>query len=145
MYKYFTYVFDTKKFTDYKLLIQKNNFASFKKIEYDNFKIIYSNDDMIHFQIDMQLIRKLKILKLNDEIKINSREANLSLLLESSKEVAEKGYVSESLTYWYSAGNYDNEIVLVKDKEENKFRLKHDSQKYNQRIKQYENKRRFRK
>ena len=63
MIKNLTYKFETDKFSGYKLLVEKGIFASFKRINYKGFKINYSCSDLIQYQIEPQLIRKLKLKK----------------------------------------------------------------------------------
>lgn len=148
MNKYFTYQFEMNKFSGYRVIIEKEKFALFKKIVYEGFKIMYSTSDIIHFEIDTQLIRKLKLLKLNEQIKINSIEDTLTQLLENSKENSENSF-TDSLRYYFY--NY-NDARIVEDiyekieekRERNRF-LMNQSRMNNRRVKMYENKNRFRK
>ena len=116
MNKYFTYQFEMGKYTGYKLLSEKGVFASFKKIEYQGFKILYATSEFIHYQIDTQIIRKLKLKKLDDSIKRNSIEDRLSQLLERSEEKEEAEYKDYG-SYW-SWRIYDynkNDVDLVRN------------------------------
>lgn len=113
MIKYFTYQFQMGKYTGYRLLSEKGIFASFKKIEYQGFKILYATSDFIHYQIDTQVIRKLKLKKLNDSLKRNSIEERLSQLLEGSEEKEEREYKGE---YYWTIYNYNkNDVDLVQN------------------------------
>ena len=146
MNKFFTYKFDTSH-KGYRLISEKSNFAYFKNLEYLGFKIIYSSAEIIHFEIDTQLIRKLKLRKISDEINRNSKEYYLFELLERSKEAKEQGsfipYESYA-TYWYNYSDVElTNTVLEKFDRQQKANLK--SRVINQKAKQYENKSRFRK
>lgn len=115
MIKYFTYQFQMGKYTGYRLLSEKGIFASFKKIEYQGFKILYANSEIIHYQIDTQILRKLKLKKLNDSLKRNSIEERLSQLLEGSEEKEEREY-KEYGEYWWQYYNYNkNDVDLVQN------------------------------
>lgn len=92
MIKFFTYQFEMGKYTGYRLLSEKGVFADFKKLEYQGFKILYASSEIIHYQIDTQIIRKLKLKRLNSSIKRNSIEERLSQLLEGSEEKEEAEY-----------------------------------------------------
>jgi hypothetical protein len=78
------------KYKSYRLLVEKSTFASYQKIKYEGFKILYSTSDFIHYQIDTQVIRKLKLKKLDTCFKRNSIEERLSQLLNESEEKEEK-------------------------------------------------------
>jgi len=74
MNKFFTYRLNRNKYEGYRLLVEKSNFDCFKKIKYDSFEILYSNTELLHFQIDSQVIRRLKLLKLEEEIKLTMKK-----------------------------------------------------------------------
>ena len=146
MIKYFTYQFIKSNYKSYYRLIQeKENFDSFKKINYESFEILYQNSDLINFKIDTQVIRKLKLLKLNEKIKLNFNEKRLSLLLSISKEKE-----NDDFEYKFTYSNYDYyvdyRIIINKEEiKERKRNLVNQSKMYSQKIKQYTNKSRFRK
>lgn len=132
MIKNLTYKFETDKFSGYKLLVEKGIFASFKRINYKGFKINYSCSDLIQYQIELQLIRKLKLKKLNDEIKINSMEDRLFQLLERSKETLG----TESFSYFYWSDDSDIKFE-IHDKFERKQRERNLDSVSKNRFKQY--------
>jgi hypothetical protein len=132
MIKNLTYKFETDKFSGYKLLVEKGIFASFKRINYKGFKINYSCSDLIQYQIEPQLIRKLKLKKLNDEIKINSMEDRLFQLLERSKETLD----TESFSYFYWFDDSDIKFE-IHDKFERKQRERNLDSVSKNRFKQY--------
>lgn len=115
MIKYFTYQFQMGKYTGYRLLSEKGIFASFKKIEYQGFKILYANSEIIHYQIDTQILRKLKLKKLNDSLKRNSIEERLSQLLEGSEEKEEREYKEYGEYYWTIYNYNKNDVDLVQN------------------------------
>ena len=151
MLKYFTYQFVHSEFSGYKLLDEKNIFSSFTRIVYNGFRILYNDSQIIHFEIDTQLIRRLKLKKLSDEVSVNSAEDKLLSLLERSKEKEDNllpfTQYSYQTMYWY---NFDDIKLIeslnkkIEKRERNKF-LVTQSKMNNRKIKQYENKGRFRK
>jgi hypothetical protein len=143
MNKYFTYQFDTH-YKGYRLLTEKSNFAYFKNLAYSGFRIVYSNAEIIHFEIDTQLIRKLKLKKISDEINRNSKEYYLFELLERSKESGTYVSYDSYATYWYNYSDVELTSTLI-EKIDRKQKAQHRSNIINQKAKQYENKSRFRK
>lgn len=115
MIKFFTYQFEMSKYTSYRLLSEKGIFASFKKLEYQGFKILYATSEFIHYQIDSQIIRKLKLKKIDNNLKTGSVEERLFQLLEGSEEKEEKDLMNVG-SYWtmYSGGfyNYGDDRML---------------------------------
>ena len=100
MIKFFTYQFEMSKYTSYRLLSEKGIFASFKKLEYQGFKILYATSEFIHYQIDSQIIRKLKLKKIDNNLKNGSVEERLFQLLEGSEEKEEKELTNYGGSYW---------------------------------------------
>ena len=141
MIKFFTYQFEMGKYAGYKLLSEKGVFASFKKIEYHGFKILYETSEFIHYQIDIQVIRKLKLKKLDNNIKRNSIEDRLSQLLDRSEEKEETEF-KENLRYasgYFNYFNYNrNDIDLAQNINnellEKRARNKYHANKYKHRI-----------
>ena len=93
----------------------------FNKLEYQGFKILYSTSEFIHYQIDIQVIRKLKLKKLDNSIKRNSIEDRLSQLIDRSEEKEETEMRYNNSSYWtyYSSGDPDlaqNIIIRKKSK-----------------------------
>lgn len=141
MIKYFTYQFDMYKYKSYRLLVEKSTFASYQKIKYEGFKILYSTSDFIHYQIDTQVIRKLKLKKLDTCFKRNSIEERLSQLLNESEEKEEKEmgyyiYHSSSWTIYNTSYNENYTIPSTKNEDfiEKRNRNKYHANKYKNRI-----------
>jgi hypothetical protein len=126
------------KYKSYRLLVEKSIFASFQKIQYDGFKILYSTSDFIHYQIDTQVIRKLKLKKIDNNIKRNSIEERLSQLLDRSEEKEEKEFkqfLYYGSVHWNVYENYN--IPSTKNEEfiEKRNRNKYYANKYKNRLK----------
>ena len=154
MVKYFTY--NISDFTGYRLKVEESNLNSFVKMVYVGFKIIRSSKFFIHYEIDLKLIRNLKLKKIADLIRRNSIEDRILQLIERSLEV-EKDFIYPSSsssgyfgnfgyfeTYYSGTYYYDDEEVEY-NKSQNKDRNKYQSKIYAQKAKNYENKARFRK
>jgi len=97
MIKFFTYQFETRLYYGYKLLSEKSVFESFKKLEYQGFKILYSTSEVISYQIDSQIIRKLKLKRINNTA--NRIEERLYQLLYRSEENKEEEFNNYYWTY----------------------------------------------
>lgn len=135
------YTFNVSKFTGYRLRVEQSNLKCFRKLNYDGLAILYYSDISIDFNVDLLLIRKLKLKQLNNEIRRNSTEDYILQLIERSKEREEE---PSSSGYWYTTSRngtyyYDNEENLIQ-RQENKERKKYQEKIFNQKIKQYENK-----
>ncbi len=152
-YKYFTYIFEDKKYTGYRLISEKSSFDIFSKIGYPGFEILTAPSSVygkiLYFKIYNKLIRKLKIKKLNDEIKLNSVEDKLFKLLERSTETDKKhdfGFSNYWGIYYNDNDNYDYfDSVEKYEKKVRTHSLIAQSKNNKQKIRQYENKSRFRK
>jgi hypothetical protein len=139
MIKFFTYQFEMHKYKGYKLLSEKGVFASFQKIQYAGFKILYSTSEFIHYQIDTQIIRKLKLKKIDNSIKRNSIEERLSQLLDRSEEKDENEFKNYGNYFWtYSGSFYSERYTLPSTKNEDfiekRNRNKYHANKYKNRI-----------
>jgi len=138
MIKYFK--FELWKYSGYRLKVEQSNLASFKKLKIEGFNINYIYNYAIKFNIDVKLIRSLKIKKLIGEIRINSSSDRLLKLLESSEEY--DGVESDYYSSWGtsgSAGCINSDTAKDKIKEQH-FINYQSSKKYNQRAKLYSNK-----
>jgi len=143
------YRYEIKNDKGYRLLVEKSNLNYFKKIVYDGLCIIYTDSYILEYNIEPQLIRKIKINKINKQ---TTRIENTILeLLERSKEIEidtnkyNISYGNSSYGTFYScSSNYYNAEIL-ENKKENKERNRLQSKIYSQKAKQYENKTRFRK
>ena len=159
MIKYFTY--NISSFKGYRLKVEESNLKCFVKIVYNGLKIVEHSYDFINFEIDLKLIRSLKLKKINEVIRPISVEDRILKLLESSKEV-DKNFIYPDYSnysggyggygtfgcgpFWSNIDSdpyYDNDEVVY-NKSQNKERNKYQSKIYAQRVKKYENKARFR-
>ena len=135
--------------TGYRLSVNKSNLIYFKKIVYDGFNIKFSDNYSMVYEIEPQLIRKLKLTKI--EKKTTKVENSILELLERSKEVdmnTNKYTIYNSYLYSCSSGpsgSSGSYNIDIEEKKEIKERNKYQSKMYNQKVKQYENKARFRK
>lgn len=151
MTKYFTY--NITNFKGYRFKVEESNLKCFVKIIYSGLKIVRSSSYFINYEVDLKLIRCLKLKKIADLIRPNSIEDRILQLIERSIEV-EKDFIypnsnlfsswsilpnlSSSDTYYYA----DEEVEY--NKSQNKDRNKYQSKIYAQKAKNYENKARFR-
>lgn len=137
-----TYKYDLSKFRGYRKIKEKSIFSYFLNIKYNGFEIVASSYDTIEFKIDNQLFRKLKLLKLNNEIKFNSIEYRLINLIDSSDDISNKSddfYDDFYNNKWYIYSNdyYYDDFDLNSIKNDKKNILNHHSNKFNQKFKTY--------
>ena len=128
--------FDISKYSGYRLKVEQSNLSHYKKLKYNGFIISVSSPYYIEFDIDNQLIRRLKLEKLNDNIRKNSKEDILLELLEKSNV---NDNVARILPYSLTCatGYYDYEDSEIGfNKEQMKERNNYQSRIYNQKIKQ---------
>jgi len=154
-FKYFKYTRNFNITNRYQALMLKSNINFLKDLKYKGFEVLDKADYSVTFKINVKLIRKLKILSLSDNVD-NGVEQKLLKLIEKSTFMPD--YENDIRLFtnsnWYSNtsrssgtdGYYreysDEEKDLVKDRK--KFANKQ-SKIYNQKIKQYENKKWLRK
>lgn len=147
--KYYYYIFDASKYKGYRRIQEQAFLRRAEKIKYDGFEFKSSSyiADILQFKIEKQLIRKLKLLNISNGVKFASIEYNIIQLLEKSEEYEDFDYFSTSGMSWYLLPQIRSRDISGQkgDKEEYKGRQKFQSKQYNQKIKQYENKGRFRK
>lgn len=94
-----------------RLKYEKSEFKSYKRIHIDGF-IIYNNSNYyIEFGVDNQLIRRLKLKSISNEIKNNSIEDKLLRLINLSKTIEDDDLTSS----WYCSmsGNYYYEPDII--------------------------------
>lgn len=140
MIKKFIYHFKESDYKGYRLIIEKGYFNSFKKLILEGFKIEYSSTYTIAFNIDVKLLRRLKLLELNGN-KSSRAEQTLALLISRSKE---EDFDNNMEFYPYGHYWYDIETTTTSDiqeakyfKKEQKNRVNNHSKIYNQKFKQY--------
>jgi len=144
MIKCFTY--NISKFKGYRLKIEQSNFKCYSKLKIEGFHVIESYDTFFNYSIDSQLIRKLKLKKINNLIRDNSDENRLLELLNMSKEyeIIDNNTWMPNVNYSYWSSSQECEYY-DEDPKYNKLQNKYQSKIHSQRAKQYENKARFRK
>lgn len=140
------YRYEIKNDKGYRLSVEKSNLNYFKKIVYEGFNIIYSDTFILEYEIDSQLIRKIKLNKINKKtIRV---EISILELLERSREVevdtSKFSIYNSYYSVWSTSGYSDSEEV-IENKKEIKERNKIQSKIHSQKAKQYESKTRFRK
>ena len=140
MIKYFTY--NISNFTGYRLKVEESNLKSFAKIICNGFKIVRKSTIFLDYEIDLKLIRNLKLKKIANLIRPISVEDKILQLLERSKEIENNNYSTFEIysAHYYEAIDYESEAIF---RTQNKDRNRHQSKIYAQKAKQYENKARF--
>lgn len=152
-YKYFTY--NITKFKGSRLNIAESNLQYFKKLKYDGFEVLHSTPNKMIFKIELQLIRKIKLKQLSNSFK-KSVECRLLHIIKGSKERDEYptpftytygGYGTfGSGSLWSCSSHSPSDNTIDENvKEQYKEKNKYQSNQYNQKMKQYESKGRFRK
>lgn len=134
--KQFTYFsYDVSNCKGYRLIVEKSNLKSFKNFTYDGFDILYLADFNITFKIENKLIRKLKLLKLNNKIRKASKEDHIFELLEKSEKKTPDAIDNYT---WY---NYNNSYVWLDEAVENrkyyKQQNKYQNYQYKNKIRNY--------
>jgi len=142
---YFT--FDVSKCNDDAIKCYKKRIIKFSKLEYFGLHIDNVCTGIINFSVDTQLIRKLKILNLDNKIEYYSSEYLILDFIQNSRIDNNKSISNYSTMYWYT---YDDckiidEINNQYQREIKVFNNKNKSKMDTQKIKQYNNKRNYRK
>lgn len=144
MIKYFTY--NISNFKGYRLKVEESNIKFFSKLIYNGLNIVRSSTAFIHYEIDLKLIRNLKLRKLNDLIRPNSVEDRILQLMERSieveKDIIYPSYSSGSYFSYYdeyhsSSYSYSDYSDVEYNKSQNKNREKYQSKIHSQMAKQY--------
>ena len=131
-----------------RLKYELSEFKSYKKINTDGFIIYNSNDYYIDFSVDNQLIRKLKLKNLTNQIKNNSKEDKLLRLINLSTIIESEGdsllsfsyQVDDTYIYNYSPDCYVDVDVNVIDRREQKRYQHYQSKQISQMINRYSKK-----
>lgn len=152
MDKYLKYTFNISKYTGNKGRTMLLYFNSFKKLKYSGFSIKYDAKYSIVFQMNIKLMRRLKLMNLKKDIKIQNGtiESKLYYFLNNSKEITEAEltdlqYSSGLWSFGTSGSSYISGEDEIDKQERKKFQKNQSSKIYSQKAKQYENKARFRK
>ena len=138
------FTFNISKFNGYRLKVEQSNLSYFKKLKYNGFTISVSSPYHIEYDMDNQLIRRLKLEKLSDSIRKNSKEDRLLELLENSKISDNEARILLYSLTWATGSYYYEDEDSVYNKDQFKEKQKYHSNSYNQKIKQYGSKNRFR-
>ena len=142
MIQKFCYSFIPFKYDGYRRFCEKNLFDSLKKLrgKYDGLNIQTANTQYIIYEIDSKLIRKLKLLKISGFIKPNSIFDKISQLVNGSEEYDHNKHSEYWTSGWSNSGSLSPcEKIEIKTAYSNKAKL------HTQKLKNYENKARFRK
>lgn len=144
--KYYTY--NISKFDGYRLKYEKTEIAKYntklKKIK--GFSIYSSCGTIFNFIIDSQLIRKIKLKNLSNEIKFNSIDYYILKLIDKSEEVESRDDFMYNYTsyYYYSDKIIEDKYYDYEYKKEKLREMKannyYQSKSNNQKIKQYNRK-----
>ena len=139
--------FDASGFNGPRLKYYKGEIYKFVKIEYPGLHFNSTFTCVVNYSIDKQLIRKLKLMSMTNQIKHNSKEDLILSFIEKSKPLTDKKeFVYPDSNYWYNSdvGNdilfEEREMLRVEKLESNKNK----SKMYSQKIKQYNNNRNYR-
>lgn len=121
-----------------KLSVNKYNLTYFKNIIYDGFTITKISVMELEFEIDTQLIRKLKICNIDNNFS-NKNELKIIQLLDRSIEIIKEDFWSyaSGVTYtqvgfWYSSTfsrRKQKNGIDPYEKNEHKHRIRLDNQK----------------
>jgi hypothetical protein len=127
-------------------------FKTFKNFKYNGLEILYDSTYTVTFKIDKQLMRRLKILNINENC--NKTEKIILYFIENAIE-KEKEDISPN--YWhsynsyqtYSSGDYYIRKTIdeydIQEKKDRKKNLIYQSKNVSSKAKQYINKVNFRK
>lgn len=140
----YCYNFEPYKYDGYRRLCEKNLFDSLKKLKYEGLYIQNVTSQFIIYEIDIKLVRKLKLLKIGNFIKTNSIFDKINQLINGS-ELYDYNKHSMGYSTWAS-GSYSNSGSLSPcEKLEIKNDYSNRANNHSQKLKNYENKARFRK
>ena len=137
-HKYFR--FDIEKYTGYRKIAEKSNLKYFQKIKCDGFNVMQYSQTSIKFNIDPQLIRRLKLKNISGNVKRNSRDFYILELIEKSEELnpnePEEIRYGDCWTMYGGGDEYFYDYERESNKEKNKYQNKH----YNNKVKNHRNK-----
>jgi hypothetical protein len=152
-YKYYVYNLVKSKFKGYKLVLELAKFGRYKNLKYDGYEVMNSQTGLyvhtLRFRVNQQsqVIRSLKLLKLDDGIKPGSKIADFVDLLGKSKELTDEERISQG-GYYYIWDGYGTSgssgVVDPEAKKEHKNRVKFSNSQIKNKFRN-ENKTRFRK
>lgn len=99
----------------YNAIIDKDRINYYSKLKCDGFEVLYSSPYRLSYIITEKLLRKIKLLKLNNQLKTGNVYKNILEFIELSKKETDDNIVDYYGRYdkWYS---YDYEIDEIKDK-----------------------------
>jgi hypothetical protein len=99
----------------YNAIIDKDRIKYYSKLKCDGFDVLYSSPYRLSYIITEKLLRKIKLLKLNNQLKTGNVYKNILEFIELSKKETDDNIVDYYGRYdkWYS---YDYEIDEINDK-----------------------------
>jgi len=123
--------------------------CKFIKLDYSGLFLKSSFEHIVNFSVDKQLMRKLKLMSVTNKIKHNSKEDLIFSIIEKSIIVdSQNDFHYPNSSYYYTSDVFDSRVFNEYDKEmirENKvITQKNASKMCNQKIKQYNNNRSYR-
>jgi hypothetical protein len=96
----------------YNAIIDKDRIKYYSKLKCDGFEVLYSSPYRLSYIITEKLLRKIKLLKLNSQLKIGNVYKNILEFIELSKKETE-----DDLDYYGRYDKcYDYEIDEINDK-----------------------------
>lgn len=100
----------------YNAILDKDRIKYYSKLKCDGFEVLYSSTYRLEYIITEKLLRKIKLLKLNNQLKTGNVYKNILEFIELSKKETDDNIVDYYGRYdnkWYS---YDYEIDEINDK-----------------------------
>lgn len=133
------YIYNIGEFSGARLKYEISILNKYKKINIDGFKITENGYSYIVFTIDDQLFRRLKLKKINDDVKVDSIDDRILKLLENSKRLTniDDDTSRQYVLYNYRVSDYEYDYAsFLKEykrdqKRYNKYQSKIISQKTN--------------
>lgn len=133
------YIYNIGEFSGARLKYEISILNKYKKINIDGFKITENGYSYIVFTIDDQLFRRLKLKKINDDVKVDSIDDRILKLLENSKRLTniDDDTSRQYVLYNYRVNDYEYDYAsFLKEykrdqKRYNKYQSKIISQKTN--------------
>ena len=133
-YKYYVYNLVKSKLKGYKLVLELAKFSRYRNLKYDGYEVLNSNTGVyvhtLRFKVNQnsQIMRSLKLLKLDDAIKPGSKISDFIELLSKSKEMTdEERQTMGGYYYWQgstgTSGSSGSSGVIDKQEQKNRVRV----------------------
>lgn len=139
--------FNVSGFNGPRLKYYTGEISKFIKIEYPGLYLKTTFTDVVNYCVDKQLIRKLKLMSVTNQIKHNSKEELILSFIEKSKTVnGKEDFNFPDDVYWYNSCdiNIDFENEEKEMARDNSIFNKRQSKMHSQKVKQYNNNRNYR-